>query len=198
MDLRRTLRDRRHARLLQKARRGDTKAFGSLFRELHPCVFAYLDRRLPHVHDVEDLVATVFHKLLRNLASFDPGKGSVTAWTMTMARHALIDHLRRWRDTVDVDELAECLAGPARDPLAGMIRTEEAERVRAELGGLPAQTRELIALRYGEGLRCREIAAATGLSEAAVKQRLSRAVRALRRRVGGVPERGGEVDYATR
>lgn len=198
MDVRKAIRDRRHASLLRQAGRGDTKAFGSLFRELHGPVFAYLDRRLPDVHDTEDLVATVFHKLLKNLANHDPRKGSVTAWLMTMARHALIDHLRRRRDMVDMDDLAESLAGPARDPLAGMIRTEEAERVRVELGLLPAATRELIALRYGDGLRIREIAAMTDLGEAAVKQRLSRAVRELRRRVGGLPERGGEVDYATR
>jgi DNA-directed RNA polymerase specialized sigma24 family protein len=47
-------------------------------------------------------------------------------------------------------------------------------------------------------MRVREIAAVTDLSEDAVKQRLSRAMRELRRRVGGRPERGGEVDYATR
>ncbi len=198
MDVRKALRDRRHARLLQQARRGDTKAFGSLFGELHAPVFDYLDRRLPDIHDTEDLVSMVFHKLLKNLSSYDPRRGSVTAWLMTMARHALIDHLRRQRDTVDVDGLAEVLAGPACDPLAGMIRTEEAERVRTELGLLPATTRELFALRYGEGLRCREIAAVTGLTEDTVKQRLSRAVRELRRRVSGQPERGGEVDYATR
>ena len=98
----------------------------------------------------------------------------------------------------DLDEMAEILAGPGCDPLTGMIRTEEAEQIRIESAALPVETRELIALRYGEGLRCREIAQATGLSEAAVKQRLSRAVRHLRRRICGKPERGGEVDYATR
>lgn len=198
MDLRTVIRDRRHASLLQQASRGDTKAFAALFDDLHGPVFAYLDRRLPDVHDVEDLVSTVFHKLLNHLSSYDPRRGSATAWVMTLARHALIDHLRRRRDTTDVDALAEVLAGPARDPLNGMIRTEEAERVQAELGRLPAETREVMALRYGEGLRCREIAAVTGLSEAAVKQRLSRTVRELRRRVGERPETGGEVDYATR
>lgn len=192
------MRDRRHARLLQKACRGDREAFRTLFEELHTPVFQYLDRRLADIHDTEDLVSTVFHKFLGNLGNFDPNRGSVTAWLMTMARHALIDHLRRRRNTVDMDEVAEILAGPARDPLAGMIRTEEAERVRAELGSLPVETRELVALRYGEGLNCREIALTTGLSEAAVKQRLSRAVRHLRRRLGGKPERGGEVGYATR
>ena len=198
MDFRTVVRDRRHVRLLNKAARGDQKAFRALFDELHDPVHAYLDRRCANVHDTEDLVATVFHKLLKNMERHDPARGSVTAWVMTTARHALIDHLRRGRDTVDVDGLADVLAGPGADPLEGIIRTEEAERVRAELDRLPAETRELLALRYGEGLRCREIAAMTGLSEAATKQRLSRAVRELRERVVERPERGGEVDYAIR
>ncbi|MBC8426916.1 RNA polymerase sigma factor [bacterium] len=198
MDVRKAIRDRRHASLLRQAGRGDTKAFGSLFRELHGPVFAYLDRRLPDVHDTEDLVATVFHKLLKNLANHDPRKGSVTAWLMTMARHALIDHLRRRRDMVDMDDLAESLAGPARDPLAGMIRTEEAERVRVGLGLLPAAPRQVVAPRYGGGLRIREIAATTDLCGGALAPLPSRAARPLRRRAGGVAARGGEGDYATR
>ncbi len=198
VDLRTTIRDRRHARQLQEASRGDSKAFRALFGELHDPVFAYLDRRLPDVHDVEDLVATVFHKLLKNLERHDSRRGSVTAWVMVMARGALIDHLRRGRDTVDVDGLADVLAGPGADPLEGIIRTEEAERVRTELARLPAGTRELLALRYGEGLRWREIAEMTDLKEDAIKQRCSRAVRDLRRRMIGRPERKGEVDYAIR
>ncbi len=198
MDLRTVVRDRRHTRLLSKASRGDQKAFRALFDDLHDPVHAYLDRRCANVHDAEDLVATVFHKLLKNMERHDPGRGSVTAWVMTTARHALIDHLRRSRDTVDVDGLADVLAGPDADPLTGIIRTEEAERVRTELARMPAETRELLALRYGEGLRCREIATMTEMSEAAIKQRLSRAVRQLRERVVEGPERKGEVDYAIR
>jgi len=198
VDLRTTIRDRRHARLLQKAARGDVKAFRALFADLHDPVFAYLDRRLPDVHDTEDLVATVFHKLLKNMERHESHRGSVTAWVMVMARSALIDHLRGRRDTVDVDGLADVLAGPGADPLEGVIRSEEAERIRTELARLPAETRELLALRYGEGLRWREIAAMTGVKEDAVKQRCSRMVRELRRRLIGRPERKGEVDYAIR
>ncbi|HPF34486.1 MAG TPA: sigma-70 family RNA polymerase sigma factor [Candidatus Krumholzibacteria bacterium] len=198
MDLRTVIRDRRHASLVHGARRGDRKAFRALFDDLHDPVHAYLDRRCDDPHDTEDLVSTVFHKMLSNLGTFDPGRGSVIGWVMTMARHALIDHLRRRRDTVDVDRLAEVLAGPGADPLQGIIRTEEAERVRAELARLPAETRELLALRYGEGLRHAEIASLLGLTDAAVRQRLSRAVQALRSRVVDDPEPEGEVDYAIR
>ncbi len=198
LELRTLFRDRRHARLLQKAARGDEKAFRALFDDLHDPVFAYLDRRLPDVHDTEDLTATVFHRLVEHMERHDPRRGSVTAWVMAMARNALVDHLRRRRDTVDVDVLGDALAGPCIDPLEGVLRTERAELVRAGLAALAPDVRELLALRFGEGLRWREIAAMTGLREETVRKRCSRAVGDLRRRLVGRHERGGEVDYAIR
>jgi len=176
-------RDRRHARWLKAARGGDSGCFARLYGELYPVVADYLGRRLSAPQDAEDLGSQVFHRLLRNLGRFDPRKGSVLGWTMTMARHALIDHLRRSRDALPVEELSEVLAGPASDPLEGLIRTEEADRLRTCLEELPAGTRELLALHYGQGLRLRDIGRLLGLSEVAVKQRLSRARREVQRRM---------------
>lgn len=173
-------RDRRHARLVRQAHGGSRDAFSKLYRELHDVVADYLEPRAPTTQDAEDLIATVFHRFLQNLARFDPARGCVTAWLVTMARHALIDHLRRQRPQADIAPLAELLAGPSPDPLQGLIRTEEADRVRTLVARQPAQTRELLALHYGQGLRIREIAAMLDLSEAAVKQRLHRARQSLR------------------
>lgn len=197
MDPRRDLRDRRHARLLQAACGGDQEAFRRLYAELYDPVAGFLGRRLASSHDAEDLIATVFHRFVEHLARFDPRKGSVLGWVLAMAHHALVDHLRSVRETEPVDALAGTLAGPADDPLADLIRDEDRDRVRAGLLRLPDGDRGLMALRYGDGLRHREIAALTGLSEAAVRQRLSRALRELRRHVRGPHTCEGEVDYAT-
>jgi len=154
-----------------------------LYEELYDPVAGYLEPRAPSIQDAEDLIATVFHRFLQNLAKFDPVRGSATAWLMTMARHALIDHLRARRPQVPIDNLAELLAGPSPDPLVGLIRTEQADRVRRLLAEQPAPVRELFALHYGQGLRLKEVGALLGLSEAAVKQRLSRTRRELRDRL---------------
>jgi len=177
------IRDRRHARWVKCARDGDQRAMARLYDELHPAIADYLGRRLARPEDAEDLVSTVFHRFLRNLERFDPRKGSAVGWVMTLARHALIDHLRRGRDTVRVDDLADQLAGPVPDPLEGLIRTDEADRVRAALAELPAVAREIVSLHYGGQLRLRDVGDLLGLSEAAVKQRLSRARRELRERL---------------
>jgi RNA polymerase sigma-70 factor (ECF subfamily) len=62
-------------------------------------------------------------------------------------------------------------------------RLEADERLQAlarVLEALPAETRELIELRFGDGLTAAEIAALTGGSEVAVRKRLSRALAVLR------------------
>jgi RNA polymerase sigma-70 factor (ECF subfamily) len=56
-----------------------------------------------------------------------------------------------------------------------------ADRLRELLARQPAEIRELFALHYGQGLRLREVAAMLELSEDAVKQRLSRARREIRK-----------------
>jgi len=176
-------RDRRHARLVKQALGGDGRAFAQLYGELYDPVADYLEPRAPARDDAEDLIATVFHRFLRNLARYDSNRGCVLAWLLTMARHALIDQLRATRPQVPVEDLAEFLAGHAPDPLEGLIRTEEADRVRDALAAQPVEVREMFALHYGQGLRLREIGELMGLSEAAVKQRFSRVRRELRDRL---------------
>ncbi len=84
-------------------------------------------------------------------------------------------------------------------PAVKMAIDEATRRVAQQLGGsgrgsTPSQIQEMFALRYGEGLRLREIADYLGLSESAVKKRFSRTLRELRERSRNPST---EVDYAT-
>jgi RNA polymerase sigma-70 factor (ECF subfamily) len=196
MSLSRTLRDRRHAGLLARSRDGRPEAFRRLYRELHPPVARYLAVRLPDPEDAADLTAKVFHRFLERLADYDAHRGSVMAWLLTMARRALIDHYRTRKTAVPIDELAESLAGTLPDPLDALIRDEDARRVRALLDKQPAQVREILALRYDQGLRYKEIAVLLDLREEALRQKVSRALREMRTQLEENPEEEGEVDYA--
>ena len=75
------------------------------------------------------------------------------------------------------------------DCLDAQGRLEADERLQAlarVLDGLPAGTRELIELRFGDGLTTAELAAHAGVSEAAVRKRLSRALEELRHRLAAL------------
>lgn len=174
------MRDRRQRVLLALARRGNEDAFRRLYRELYDPVNRYVQRRVPHREDAEDLVSQVFQRFLQRLDGFDPARGSVMTWVVTMARSAVIDHHRRSRPQgQNVDALAEVLAGSQPDALQHLVRDEELHTVYRLLSRQPADIREMFALRYGQGLRVREVAAVMGVGEDAAKQRFARTFRKL-------------------
>jgi RNA polymerase sigma-70 factor (ECF subfamily) len=201
------LRDARLARLLRRSQRGDREAFRALYQALYGPVARFVRRRVASPADAEDVVAQVFTRLLESLARVDPARGSVLAYVLAMARHALADRARRGRASGAQEEappdggacdgraqggeaVLAVLPDPADGALEQLLAREEAARVREGLAALPAEARELLVLRYGDGLRHAEIAQMLGLSEAAVRQRTSRAVRELRAR-WQAPDGGG-------
>jgi RNA polymerase sigma-70 factor (ECF subfamily) len=182
------LRDGRHGLWLTLARRGNEDAFRRLYGELYDPVAAYIAARCASRHDAEDLTSAVFGRFLDGLEGFEIGKGSVMTWILAMARHVVIDHQRRLdahgaarKQAVPVDELADRLAADQDDPLGSLIRDENLRQIKCLLRREPAEVREMFALRFGQGLRVREVAAVMNLGEDAVKQRFARTIRKIRR-----------------
>jgi RNA polymerase sigma-70 factor, ECF subfamily len=172
--------DDRWQELLERSRKGDRQAFRSLYLELYAPVAKFVGRRVHIREDSEDLSARVFHKLLERLGDFDARRGSVRMFVLSIARNLVIDHMRAARHTEQIDDLAGLLADETGTPLDTLVREEELRQVRAVLLELPPDVREMFALHYGDGLRHAEIAALLGLEVAAVKQRFSRTLRAMR------------------
>jgi RNA polymerase sigma-70 factor (ECF subfamily) len=180
--------DDRLRELCARARAGDRDAFRALYAELYGPVAKFVARRVGRREDAEDLVAKIFHKLLERLPDIDSDRGSVRMFVIAMARNAVIDHVRTRRGDVPIDDAQALLADEAGTPLDALLREEDLRDLRAVLLELPDDTREMLALRYGDGLRHGEIAEMYGINVAAVKQRFSRALRALRERLarGGI------------
>jgi RNA polymerase sigma-70 factor (ECF subfamily) len=169
------------ARRVRRAVAGDRRAFTGLYRELHPLVARFVARRVDSRADAEELVAEVFRRVVEHLGDFDPERGTVRAWVLRIARNAIIDHYRTRKSPVALEAIADGLRETS-GPLEHMIADERTARVRALLAECPEETRKLLAMRYGDGLRHAEIAQLLGLREAAVRKRISRAVRELRLR----------------
>jgi len=77
-------------------------------------------------------------------------------------------------------ELAQRLIAPGAGPGSQLLRQEAADRVQAALAQLSQGDREVLVLRYLEGLANADIAAALGIGEGAVKMRHLRALERLR------------------
>src|SRR5262249_55578651 len=70
-----------------------------------------------------------------------------------------------------VQELAQRLIASGTSPSGRAVRAETRDRVRAALAALPDADREVLVLRYLEGMTTAEVAAVLGLGESAVKMR---------------------------
>lgn len=180
-----------HARLAARAAGGDQRAFVALYRDLYPTLARFVARRAACPSDAEEVVARAFHRLLEALPRLDPARGTVLGFTLAIARNALADEARArragGREPLGPEALERSDGRPGADDR--LLERERLLAVARLLDGLPAETRELLELRFGDGLRHAEIAALTGASEAAVKQRVSRAVRELRAALAA-PEAG--------
>jgi RNA polymerase sigma-70 factor (ECF subfamily) len=188
--------------LLDRASRGDGHARQQLLARhrarLRAMVAARLDRRLAARLDPSDVVQEALAEAARRLDDylrqrplpFYPWLRQL-AWDRLVKEHRA--HLGRAKRSVcreepgalglpeeSVAELARRLASSATSPSRHALRAELRGRVRAALALLGEADREVLVLRYLEGLPLREVAAVLGVSEPAVKMRHFRALERLR------------------
>jgi RNA polymerase sigma factor (sigma-70 family) len=129
----------------------------------------------------EDLTQEVFGRALTALRDFR-GESSARTWLLKIARNRCIDHLRaRQREPWGgVGDEAEPDQHPDSAPLPVDLIARRGQLSLA-LEQLAEGERALVILRFRHGLDYRELAAAFGLREGAVRMRISRALARMRR-----------------
>ncbi len=187
-------RDDRQRDLLEAALRGKRDAFRTLYRELYGPVTSFVGRRIGHLQDTEDVVGIVFERFLERLGDYDAKRGTVRVFVLAIARSSVIDWLRHKREDLPVDELAGSIADGAESAFEGMVRGERTVLVRRALREVSATSREVLLLRYGDGLSHGDIAELLGIRVDAVKQRSSRALRELEDVVKKLASQNGVMD----
>jgi RNA polymerase sigma factor (sigma-70 family) len=162
--------------LLARFAAGDLEAFETLFRQ-HQCdVFRWIMRIVRNTATAEDLTVEAFWRLYRAHARFDPVAGNFGAWLRRIATNVAIDHLRRSRNEVPLpDDL------PALESLRPGEQMEMRSQIVRALGKLSPNLRSVILLALVEEEPYAEIAQSLGISENAVRVRVFRGVRILRK-----------------
>lgn len=162
--------------LIEAAQR-DPASFTGLYRQYVRPVYRYLYSRTGNHGDAEDLTAQVFLEALEGLGRYRLD-GPFAAWLFTIARRRMIDHRRRQRPVVALDERIPASETPV-DPLGRAIRNEESRLLRDLLAGMGEADQELLRLRFAGGLSFGDMARILRRSEAAVKMKLYRLLRRL-------------------
>ncbi len=168
----------RWSRWMAEANGGDAVAYQKLMTELGSATEAYLQSRIGVPESLEDCVQECLLAVHRARGSYDPAR-PFRPWMFTIVRHKAIDWLRH-RTVRSVewvrDEQADPPARPS-DPAHGI----EGARLLQRLD--PAQREALVLTKYA-GLTLEEAAERSGVSPSAMKSRVHRALRELRRQLG--------------
>jgi RNA polymerase sigma-70 factor (ECF subfamily) len=156
-------------------RAGDPRALEAVHAQCGAAVFGYLRHVLRDRAAAEDVYQLVFTEIWRRGAQYDPARGSLGTWALTIARSRAIDELRRRRpEPLDPATLPEAPEPAPQD--AALDRW----RMVSLLARLPVEERELLRLRFYAELTQTEIAQRTGLPLGTIKSRMVRGLERLR------------------
>jgi RNA polymerase sigma factor (sigma-70 family) len=166
--------------LMEDVRDGRVEKLAVLFERYQTMLYNFFLRLTGNRAASEDLVQEVFVRVLKYRAGY-LSESRFNVWLFQIARNAHIDHLRKQKPALSLDE--QYAEVPTREPLpeAAYEADREAELVRRALDRLPVQKREILVLFRFQNLKLREIAELMGVQVGTVKAQVHRALKELSR-----------------
>lgn len=171
------------ARLIRLAQQGDGSACAALYGRHYEAVYRYCYFRISDSNLAQDLTSEVFVRMVEKLETFQPRGRPLLAWLYTIARNLIAD-LHRGKELTNhlpLDEATQLGSDCDDDPHRHVVRKLEASCLAAAVGHLTEEQRQVLLLKFVEGLGNSQIAALLDKSEGAVKALQHRALSALRR-----------------
>jgi len=161
---------------------GDESALEQVYAEHSGAVFAFLVGRMGDQEAAEDVLQQVFVEVWQKAGKFDPSRGRLIAWVMSIANSRSIDALRRKvPEPRDPDLVARTGDGPDSGGVDRFLADWDFARV---IDGLPEPEAELLRLRFADDLSQSEIAEKTGIPLGTVKSKMVAGLNTLRREMG--------------
>jgi RNA polymerase sigma-70 factor (ECF subfamily) len=177
------------ADLVADALDGSQEAFRELLERYQRPVFGLIQRMVRDPSLAEDLAQEVFVKAFRALSTFDRRR-KFSSWLFKIAHNTAIDQIRRRQprtvplesQAADEPDLVAVLPDEASEsPIEALERRDLIRAVEAAINRLRPDYREIVILRFKQGLSYEEIAEVTDLPLGTVKTHLFRARKAMAR-----------------
>jgi len=180
---------REQGRLAARLRERDPEALREVYERCGRVCFGFLLKALGDRGAAEDVQQQVFLEVWRRAPAYDPERGSLLTWVMTIARSRAIDHKRR-RVPEPLDPDTAASAAESGTTVESEVEAlAERWRMRALLGQLPEAESALLRMRFYAGLTQSEIAAREDIPLGTVKTRMFNGLRRLREMIETEDER---------
>ena len=168
--------------LVDEAARGDFNAFGQLYEMFLDKIYRYTYYQVKDRMTAEDITETVFMKAWKQIATCSGQGATFSAWLYRIARNQVIDTLKASRplSTIDLDDIPDF---DSPDPAAG--RQDEMTELAEMIAELPEGQKQVLILKFIEGLGNTEISHILNKSEQAIRILQMRALARMREKIRG-------------
>lgn len=162
---------------------GDSVALRQLYDRCVGRAYAIALRILRIRAEADEVVQETFLQVWKKAREYDPSRGGIEGWVVTIARTRAIDRVRergastRLTEHIQLEPVPQSARPPAPQEVAESH--QEQARVRAALEQLPPEQRAVLELAFYEGLSHREISERTGVPLGTVKTRVRLAMQKL-------------------
>lgn len=169
-------------KLIPRAQRGDADAFDELIRRCYQQTYRWALTQTGDRDDADDVTQEVLVRLHRKLGSYH-GQSRFTTWLYRVTLNAAMELHRRGTRHLHLDIAdAESLSGD-QDESFGVDRSSASKAVRKAFEQLPAGQRQVFDLADLQGFTPKEIGEMLEMKPVTVRAHLSKARRAIRKRM---------------
>jgi RNA polymerase sigma-70 factor (ECF subfamily) len=166
---------------IARLRRCDAAAVASVVQRYQHRLYRYLRRLVREPAAADDLFQQTWLNVVRQIGRYDPRR-SFDTWLFAIAHNAAMDLLRR-KAGESLEESGCQLTASEPDALSAAMAFERTAILASEMAGLSAPYREVLTLRFEEGMKLEEIAEVTHSPLSTVKSRVQRALETLRQQM---------------
>lgn len=168
-------------KLVERAADGNLEAFGKLYHIYIEQIYRYVFYQVKDKMTAEDITSDVFVKALDKIKSCKGKEATFSSWLYRIAYNRTIDNFRMARKNLTI--VAETVSDLG-DPKQEVERNLERQEIREAVSQLSQNQRQLIILKFIDGLDNREVGRIMGKSQVAVRLLQLRALTALRKNLG--------------
>ncbi|HXV41808.1 MAG TPA: sigma-70 family RNA polymerase sigma factor [Anaerolineae bacterium] len=165
--------------LIQRAVSGDPAAFAALYDVYVEQIYRFIFFRVSNEQTAEDLTSQVFLKAWDNLGSYQIRGLPFRAWLFRIARNSIIDYYRTYKETTPLEPAALTQPDPSAEVDEVVDQRLQAEALRLALQRLTEDQRQVLTLRFIEGLSTEEVAQVMGKRQGAIRALQMRGLQAL-------------------
>lgn len=166
--------------LVKKAAGGDINAFGDLYGIYLDRIYRYVYHQVRDRMTAEDITEEVFIKAWRAIKSCRGKEPTFTSWLYRIAHNCVVDDFRsrRKHQSLETENLI-----PTGDCRQELEVKQDSQRLAEIISTLPEQQRQVIILKFMEGLDNGNIGQVMGKSQGSIRVLQTRALATLRQRL---------------